>query len=145
MWTRREVLTRGSLGLLATAGTCFAFSNDDGRGDDGRDGAIPDGSASKGMITPETDAAIERDLRLLKAAEHRDGSFGTNNDTGNVAVSSLGGLAFMAGGHQPNRGPYGRVVTDALKFVLSQSGRQGPPGFLYNPQPAQHGPMYGHG
>ena len=24
----------------------------------------------------------------------------------------------MAGGHQPNRGPYGRVVTDALRYVL---------------------------
>ena len=146
MWTRRDVLTRGSLGLLATAGTCFAFSNDDGRRDDGRDGAIPDGSASKGMITADTDRAIENGLRFLKEHQHRDGSFGTGGYQGNVAVSSLGGVAFMAGGHQPNRGAYGRVVTDALKFVLSQAGRRGgPAGFLHNPEATPHGPMYGHG
>src|SRR5262249_60317749 len=127
MWTRREVLTRGSLGLLATAGTCFAFSNDDGRGDDGRDGAIPDGSASKGMITPETDAAIERGLRFLKAAEHRDGSFGTNNYTGNVAVSSLGGLAFMAGGPPPRRRPPRRAGRGARADVPGPPGRPSHP------------------
>jgi hypothetical protein len=146
MWTRREVLTRGSLGLLAAAaaGTSFALT-DDARDPDGRDGAIPDGSASKGMITPEADRVIENGLRYLKAAQHQDGSFGTGGYMGNVAVSSLGGLAFMAGGHQPNRGAYGAVVTRALKFVLSQSGRQGPAGFLHNPLATPHGPMYGHG
>ena len=61
-------------------------------------------------------------------------------------MTSLGALAFMAGGHQPNRGPYGRNVTNALKFVLSMENRDGRnPGFLHNPGATPHGPMYGHG
>jgi hypothetical protein len=52
----------------------------------------------------------------------------------------------MAGGHQPNRGAYGRNVTRALRFVLDQENREGNfPGFLHNPNAPIHGPMYGHG
>src|SRR5947209_1913741 len=145
MWTRRQVLTRGAVGLLGAAGTCFAMS-DDGNGGEGRDGAIPDGSASKDKITPEADKAIEHGLEYLAAGAkaNRNGSLGTNAYAGNVAVTSLGALAFMAAGNQPNRGPYGKVVTEALKYVLSQSGRDAP-GFLHNRLATPHGPMYGHG
>src|SRR3954463_6012492 len=106
MYTRRQFLSRSGLGLLATAGTCFAVPGDVRDGDDRE--ALPDGTAARGMITPETDQAIERGLAYLAAAAHRslDGSFGTHNYRGHVAVTSLAGLAFMAGGYQPNRGPY---------------------------------------
>ena len=148
MWTRRQFLTNGSLGLLAgaAAGTAYAVSNDN-RPNDGRDGEIPDGSASKGMITPEADRAIASGLAFLARNQHQpDGSFGTGGYTGNVAVTSLAALAFMAGGHQPNRGKYGEVVTKALKFVLSMENRDGStPGYLYNRNGTPHGPMYGHG
>jgi hypothetical protein len=138
MWTRRRFLMQG-LGLLGTAGTALALPND------ARD-TIPDGSASKGMITAETEQAIERGLRFLASVQARDGSFGTMQYRGNVAVTSLAGLAFMAGGHQPGRGPYGRVVTDALRCVLGYEDR-GPThqGFLHNRDGTPHGPMYGHG
>src|SRR4051812_2248332 len=114
MWTRRQFLSRGGLALVGTAGTSLAVPGDgDGLGSvlvsDGRD-AIPDGSASRGMITPRTDQAIERGLGFLSAHRWRDGSFGTNGYMGNVAVTSLAAMAFMAAGHQPNRGAYGRVV-----------------------------------
>jgi Squalene-hopene cyclase C-terminal domain len=149
MWTRRQFLTRSGLGMLGTAGTCFAVSGDN-RGDGGPEGAIPDGSASKGMITPETDQAIEKGLEYLSRHPHmlrpHHGSFGTNGYEGNVAITSVAALAFMAAGNQPNRGPYGRVVTDALKFVLRMERGDGKtPGFLYNRDATPHGPMYGHG
>src|SRR5947209_10949812 len=144
MWSRRQFLSRGGLALLGTAGTCFALPGDGGA-DDVRE-AVPDGSASRGMITPRTDQAIERGLAYLRTHQHADGSFGTNGYSGNVAVTSLGALAFMAGGYQPNRGPYGRVVTDALRFVLGKENVEGGhPGFLHNPLATPHGPMYGHG
>jgi hypothetical protein len=152
MWTRREVLTRGSLGLLAAAaaGTSFALTDDKRGGDDPRGDAIPDGSASRGMITAETDKAIERGLQYLKEHRRQNGDkcyFGTGGYEGNVAMTSLSALAFMAGGNQPNRGTYGKIVTDTLRFILAQENRDGnTPGFLYNPTPTlQHGPMYGHG
>ena len=49
--------------------------------------------------------------RTWPPRNRRDGSFGTNGYSGNAALTSLAGLAFMAGGHQPDRGQYGRVVT----------------------------------
>jgi hypothetical protein len=145
MWTRRQFLTRSSLAALGTAGAAFAGPADE-RGGDGRD-ALPDGSASRGMITPEADRAIERGLAFLAARRNpRDGSFGTNGYAGNTAVTSLAAMAFMAGGHQPNRGLYGRIVTDALRFILSKENPDGRhPGFLHNPLGTPHGPMYGHG
>ena len=95
----------------------------------------------------QSDPAITRGLAYLSSHRNRSGSFGTGPGyTGNVAVTSLGALAFMAAGNQPNRGPYGRVVTDALRFVLSQENRRGNhPGFLHNSDDMAHGPMYSHG
>jgi prenyltransferase beta subunit len=143
MTTRRQFLLRGGLGLLGAAGTCLAVPGD---GDGDARETLPDGSAVKGMITPRADQAIERGLAYLNARQHGDGSFGTLGYAGNVAVTSLAALAFMSGGSQPNRGPYGQAVTRALRFVLSQENRTGiHPGFLHNPNASPHGPMYGHG
>lgn len=145
MWTRRQFLSRSGLALLGTAGTCFALPGDDSDSGDGRE-AVPDGSASKGMITAKADEAIDRGLAYLHAHASLDGSFGTGGYTGNVAVTSLAAMAFMAHGGMPNRGPYGRIITNALKFVHSQENRDGfHPGFLHNPNATPHGPMYGHG
>jgi hypothetical protein len=143
MWTRRQILTRGAAGVLTSAAAGLAFA----RHFDGKDGdALPDGSAARGMITPRTDTAVQRGLEHLAGRRHRDGSFGTGAYAGNTAVTSLAGLAFMAGGHQPGRGAYGRLVTDALKFILNQEKRDGVhDGFLHNPNATPHGPMYGHG
>jgi hypothetical protein len=137
MWTRRQFLSRGvglSIGL-ATGGLALqAFSDD----------AMPDGSQSRGMITRAAQEAIDMGLAYLAREQHADGSFGTNQHRGNVAITSLAGLAMMAGGHQPGRGRYGQVVTRALQFVLDQE-RPDQPGFLHNRNAILHGPMYGHG
>ncbi len=148
MATRRQFLSRTGLALLGTAGTCFALPGD---GRDTRDThdtreTVPDGSASKGMITPATDLAIDRGLACLNSRSNREGYFGTNGYMGNVAVTSLAAMAFMAAGNTPHRGPYGQLITNALKFVLSQENRDnGHPGYLNNPTASPHGPMYGHG
>ncbi len=98
------------------------------------------------MIDKPTDEAIERGLAFLATNQHADGSFGLHAARGNVAVTSLGALALMAGGHQPNRGAYGPNVTNALRFVLKQENREGTfPGYLHNPDAPIHGPMYSHG
>jgi len=143
MWTRRQFLSRSSLGVLGASGIALGFQGDQA----GRPGALPDGSASRGMVTSQADDAIRKGLAYL--AEHCDGgSFGSRmNYRGHVAVASLAGLAFMAGGNQPQRGKYGSVVTAALRHVLKLSVEEGQlnAGFLYNPRASLHGPMYGHG
>ena len=67
MWTRRQFVSRGGLGLLATAGTCLAGPGDGRDGDDRE--ALPDGGAARGMITPETDRAISRGLTNSEIAQ----------------------------------------------------------------------------
>jgi hypothetical protein len=146
MWTRRTFLARTGLGVLGLGGLplgrpgnlCRAFE------------PLPDGSASKGLVTASAQKAIDNGLRYLKneqAGRNRaDGAFGTDKLAGNVAVTSLAALAFMASGSQPGRGPHGRNVTDALRYVLSQSRREGNhEGYLNNPGASPHGPMYSHG
>src|SRR5207249_3479704 len=65
---------------------------------------LPDGSAAKGMITPAAQQAIDQGLSYLAGHQHGDGSFGSVQYAGNVAITSLAALAMMAGGHQPGRG-----------------------------------------
>ncbi len=137
MMTRRQFMMHGALAVLGVAVAPTLADAPRER--------VPDGSASKGMITPAAERSIELGLAYLSSQQQRDGCFGTNTYRGNVAVTSLAALAMMAGGHLPGRGPYGKVVTDALKFVLSKESKNRNPGFLYYPDEAQHGPMYGHG
>jgi hypothetical protein len=146
MWTRRQFLSRTGLVLGGTAGTCLGFSGDSAPVlTEDRD-RIPDGSASKGMITGPTQKAIDLGLGYLNSRRERDGSFGTGGYRGNVAVTSLAAMAFMCAGNQPNRGPYGRTILDALRFILSKENvNGGNPGYLHNPFASPHGPMYGHG
>jgi hypothetical protein len=144
VWTRRQFLSRSSLALFGAASTGLAFSGDSGE----RREALPDGSAAKGMFTADTDQAIDKGLSFLNLQRNRGdvyGSFGTGNYRGNVAVTSLAALAFMAAGHQPNRGPYGQLIIDALRYVLAQDADPKYKGFLNHAPGTPFGPMYGHG
>lgn len=98
----------------------------------------------RGMITPATQEAIDNGLAYLARQQNDDGSFGIGHNRGNIAYTSIAGLAFMAGGHQPGRGKYGHVVRKALDNVISLEDRN-IRGYLHNPVSNIHGPMYGHG
>jgi prenyltransferase beta subunit len=133
---RRTFLTRGTgaaLGLAST-GLCWRGLAQD-----------RDGSQARGMINERTLQIIDAGLAYLGANQFADGSFGTQQYHGNVAVTALGGLAFMAGGNQPGRGRYGNHVTKAVDYILSCEDQFQNRGFLTNPRAAFHGPMYGHG
>ena len=94
------------------------------------------------MITPATDRAIEQGLAFLASGQHDDGSFGSGSYRGNVAVCALAGMAFMAGGSTPDRGPYGENVDRCVDYLLANSAKSG---FIMHPGASSHGPMYGHG
>ncbi|HUR29200.1 MAG TPA: prenyltransferase/squalene oxidase repeat-containing protein [Planctomycetota bacterium] len=89
------------------------------------------GDASMLVVTPEQTRAVERGLQWLQSHQNEDGSWTaeigyklnvgyntTERERGHVGVTSLAGMAFLAGGHVPGRGPYGEVVERALDFVL---------------------------
>ncbi len=111
-----------------------------GRFGEGRRGDVPEGTAE--MMTDETDRAIQSGLAWLARKQNNDGSFGSGTYRGNIAVSSLAGLAFMASGSSPGRGPHGAPIDRALAYVMDNTS---PSGFITVPGSSTHGPMYSHG
>ncbi len=107
---------------------------------DGRKGDVPEGAAE--LVTPQTEHAVKTGLAWLAKNQNSDGSFGSGTYRGNIAVTSLAGLAFMGSGSSPGRGPYGVHVDKALAYVMENTS---PSGFIAVPSAATHGPMYSHG
>lgn len=129
--TRRELL-RGL--LLAAAGPRLF----------GEESASTD---SRELVTPQTDAAIRSGLEWLSRRQQPDGAFGPelgfNRYRLNPAVNALCGLALLASGSTPGRGPYGPHVERCLDLLLSFAT---PTGFIAEPNSQyDEQPMYGHG
>ncbi len=84
-------------------------------------------------IDPETRQAIQKGLRFLARTQLNDGSWG------NTAMTGFALLAFMANGHLPNQGEYGKVVSAGVRHLTTQTRSDG---YLIN---ARGGNMYCHG
>jgi squalene cyclase len=104
--------------------------------------ADPDHPSASEMIDKKTRKAIDDALAWLAKRQHEDGSFGSGDMRGNVAVTAISGLAFMAGGSTPNRGPYGKEVSRAVRYLLAHTEQSG---YIINRRAMSRGPMYGHG
>lgn len=120
------------LGLPVLASRLFAQSAQ----------GTPRTSRPKGLLKPETRKAIQSGLAYLKSRQNGDGSLGSGGYSRNVAVCSLAGMAFLAQGSTPGRGPYGREVNRCVSFVLENARDDG---FIVATEAVSHGPMYGHG
>jgi hypothetical protein len=83
-------------------------------------------------------ASVERGLRFLASIQNHDGSW--SNDVGNklghgyqrnvdglgkphIGVTAIACMAFMAGGHTPDRGEFSQNVAAGLAFVLRNLDR----------------------
>ncbi len=93
------------------------------------------------LVTSEAEQAIERGLVFLAERQREDGSFGTSGFSRNVAVCALGGMAFLAQGSTPERGPYAEQISRSIDYLLSQTTEDG---FIIAEEAATR-PMYGHG
>lgn len=93
-----------------------------------------DDSEQPQEIDPKIINSVERGLKWLADAQQPNGTwkstvgFKLNNsyqydedvrDRGDVGVTALCGIAFLANGQAPGRGKYGKVVEKALDYVLS--------------------------
>jgi hypothetical protein len=101
----------------------------------------PEKSADK-MLTPAARRGIDRGLQWLAASQNADGSFGLGAMRGNAAITGLSGMAFLAGGSTPGRGPYGDRVQRAVDYLLSTAQ---PSGLICETVPTLRGKMYMHG
>jgi len=101
----------------------------------------PEKEASK-WITPASEKAAARGLAYLVSHQHPDGTFGAGPWRGNVAIVAMDGLAMIAGGSTPGRGPHGANVNLALDYILANVQESG---FINVPSFGHNVPMYGHG
>jgi hypothetical protein len=138
MWSRRQFLARGTAVSFTLIGgpwvppTSFPASR--AEGDTGK------------LTTQAARKAIESGFKFLADKQREDGSFGNGSFQGNVGITSLAALAFVADGHQPDASARGKVISKAVDFILSQENPDGAhPGYLHNPHASPHGPMYNHG
>jgi len=104
-------------------------------------GGDPERTAAA-LMTPATDKAIDHGLAWLAAQQHDNGGVGSGTYFENTAVTGLAGMALMAGGSTPGRGPYGRQVNRCVDYLIASAQQSG---FISMPRGAGHGPMYGHG
>lgn len=70
------------------------------------------------------DDAVARGLKWLASQQQPDGSFPTI-ETGQPGVTSLCIMAFLAHGHVPGSGPYGKRLQLAVDYVLSCQKKNG--------------------
>ena len=134
----------GTMVVVGLSGVSIAQEPPKGKAEVGfgepRVGDVPEGAAE--MMNAQTDRAISTGLAWLAKSQNADGSFGNGTYRGNIAVTSLAGLAFMAAGSSPGRGPFGTHVDKALNYVMENTA---PGGFIAVSSAATHGPMYSHG
>ena len=116
--------------------TRFAGASAQGR-------ATPSSSEAAGvaMMGP-AQASIDRGLAYLVTRQQEDGSLSTGGYGRNAAVVALSGMAWLASGSTPERGPYGQQVSRATDYLLDHTTDSG---FITVEDAESHGPMYGHG
>ena len=101
-----------------------------------------DTTTDKKLYTPGTGRAVDAALAWLATRQQADGSFGMGRFRGNVAVTALSGMAFLAAGNAPGRGKYGKNVRNAVTYLLDRTQSNG---YIVEKDVRYHGPMYGHG
>lgn len=100
------------------------------------------------LVTRETVRRIERGLRYLDRTQRADGSWLNSGGWGSypTVMTSLAGMAFLAGGSTPESGPYAHRVSKALDYVLSQAAPyKGDQVVITDSEGGGGRSMYGHG
>lgn len=96
----------------------------------------------------QVDTAIVNALKYLAREQRPSGAWAVGRIGESTATTSLAVMAFLAAGHVPGEGPYGKAIERGVQWVLDHQQ-------LISRQPGQetvmlvhrrsHGPMYSHG
>jgi hypothetical protein len=92
-----------------------------GRG--GQPPGMPGGQPPGGLLAFDLESLIDRGLFYLQRLHKSDGSF--ESAAAPTVSAALACLAFLAAGHTPDLGRYGRTLRSALDFVLAQADKDG--------------------
>jgi hypothetical protein len=137
----RVRLVAAGLGASLTALAALPARPDPGLDDSPRAAAT-----ARANRSPEGRAAVDRALRFLAARQNPDGSFGRGFGLADVSVAttSLCGLAFLAEGNLPGRGPYGPQVHQAARYLIACQ-KQSELGYIAEPGYGGGSRMHGNG
>ncbi|MEI7904050.1 MAG: prenyltransferase/squalene oxidase repeat-containing protein, partial [Candidatus Firestonebacteria bacterium] len=84
------------------------------------------GAAEKEYLgNAASEKAAEKALEYLAGMQAADGSFGKTAYGKNTAIVGFAGLAFMAGGHVPDKGKYGDNVSRIADYLKSSQNALG--------------------
>ncbi len=124
--------------LKITAVAIFAFGSAEAQAD-------APGPVLPELMDRQTVRAIDKGLNYLAKTQRRDGAWLNSGGYGMypTAMTSLAGIAFIAGGSTPESGPYARNVTRAMNYVLNVA-EAGDDGLISGPG-SESRSMYGHG
>jgi hypothetical protein len=87
-----------------------------------KEGKRPKSTIDYQEVDSATQTRIDAGLKWLSGEQNQDGSFGSSYK---LAVTSLAGIAFLASGSVPGRGPYATQVRLAQEHVLRAQDLQG--------------------
>ncbi|MGC4031973.1 MAG: hypothetical protein QM754_09615 [Tepidisphaeraceae bacterium] len=78
-------------------------------------------------INEATQKAITKGLDALAKSQSPDGNWTNSNDgtTYGVVMASLAGMAFLANGNTPSRGPYAENIRRVESYVMGQARADG--------------------
>lgn len=93
------------------------------------------------QLEDEIDLSLRHAVNWLAGEQQPSGAWRSEQYGESTATTALAILSFMAAGHVPDEGPYGRHLTHGINWVL---GQQEPNGLLVG-RHRSHGPMYSHG
>src|SRR4051812_4175957 len=102
---------------------------------------VSDTRANAELMVPAR-PVVEKALKYLATRQQEDGAFSNSGYGRNAAVVALAGMAWLAGGSTPGRGPYGAEVGKVSEYLLDHCEQSG---FISVEGAQSHGPMYEHG
>src|SRR5882672_2496325 len=95
-------------------------------------------------VTAKSQAAVKKGLDFLAKSQNQDG-YWTGTQDGNaypITMASLAGMAFLANGNTPTRGPYADQVRKVERYLMGNATQSG---LITGPGEEEGRPMYGHG
>src|SRR5215213_6160111 len=96
----------------------FARAQEKGPQTSTKGGAAVERAASAAELQAPVQPAIDKGLKFLATRQQEDGSFAASGYGRNAAVVALAGMAWLAGGSTPGRGPYGDEVKRVSEYLL---------------------------
>jgi len=100
--------------------------------------AVP--SLARAVDDQVVDDAVANALKYLSQQQRHNGCWNVEVMGDSTGITSLAVMAFLAAGHVPGEGPYGKVIDRGVAYVLE---KQDVGGMIVDHR--GHGPMYDHG